>query len=95
MATTHQGPQASVRRAPDRRAATLCSRGEGYVRDQATHGGPRGCGNIIDSDELREDPWMHCIPEGADSMGVEGYLAFLAERRRLMAQRIKTYFRGL
>lgn len=55
------------------------------------NGGPRRYGNITDPDELRENLRMHCIPEGAEGMGVEDYLAFLAERRRLMAQKIKTY----
>jgi hypothetical protein len=38
---------------------------------------------------------MHCIPDGVEEMTVVDYPDFLAERRRLMAQKIKTYFEGL
>ena len=58
-------------------------------------GGPKRYGNITDIDELRENLRMHCIPEGVEQMSVEDYPAFLAERRRLMAQKIRKYFEGL
>jgi hypothetical protein len=52
-------------------------------------------GNITDLDELRENLRMNCIPDGMEKMSVEDYAAFLAERRKLMAQKIKVYFQGL
>jgi hypothetical protein len=44
---------------------------------------------------LRANLRLHCIPDGVERMTVEDYPAFLAERRKLMAQKIKAYFRGL
>jgi hypothetical protein len=38
---------------------------------------------------------MNCIPAGVEKMSVEDYPAFLAVRRTLMAQKIKSYFEGL
>ncbi len=58
-------------------------------------GGPKRYGNITDMDELRENFQMNCIPDGMDQMTVDDYPAFLAERRKLMAQKIRTYFEGL
>ena len=55
-------------------------------------GGPKRYGNITDIDTLRENLRMHCIPEGIEQMTVKDYPAFLAGRRRLMAQKIKAYF---
>jgi len=57
--------------------------------------GKKRYGNIIDLDELRTNLRMHCIPEGIDSMTAEHYPDFLATRRKLMAQKINTYFGGL
>jgi len=59
------------------------------------HGGPKCYGNIVDLDELRANLKLHCIPEGVEQMGVEDYPAFLAERRKLMAVKIKSYFESL
>ena len=64
------------------------------VIDQ-TNGGGRRYGNITDSDELRENLRMNCIPDGVEHMTVADYPAFLVARRKLMAQKIKTYFEGL
>lgn len=36
-----------------------------------------------------------CIPDGVEHISVDDYPAFLAERRKLMALRMKTYFGGL
>jgi hypothetical protein len=38
---------------------------------------------------------MNCIPEGMENMTVDNYQEFLIERRKLMAQKIRTYFEGL
>jgi hypothetical protein len=58
-------------------------------------GGPKYYGNITDPNELRENLRQNCIPDGMERMTVEGYPAFLEERRKLMAQKIKTYFGSL
>jgi hypothetical protein len=47
------------------------------------------------SDELRENLRAHCVPDGMERMTVEDYPSSLAERRRLMAQKIKAYFASL
>lgn len=64
------------------------------VIDQC-NGGQRVYGNITDIDELRENLTMNCIPDGIEYMTIDDYLEFLAIRRRLMAQKIKTYFESL
>lgn len=58
-------------------------------------GGLKRYGNITDLHELRENFAMNCIPDGVEKMAVEDYPAFLTERRKLMAQKIKTYFNSL
>jgi len=64
------------------------------LREQC-QGGPRRYGNITDPDVLRENLRMHCIPEGVEDMTVEDYPAFLSERRKLMARKIRSYFESL
>jgi len=66
----------------------------GQLLDQC-QGGQKRYGNIIDLDTLRKNLRMHCIPGGIEQMTVEDYPAFLAERRRLMAQKIRAYFEAL
>lgn len=58
-------------------------------------GGAKKYGNITDLDELRENLRMHCIPLGCEQMTVVAYPDFLAERRKLMARKIRTYFEEL
>lgn len=69
----------------------------GYFADlrEQCQGGPRRYGNITDPDVLRKNLRSHCIPEGVEEMTVEDYPDFLAERRKLMAQKIRSYFEGL
>jgi hypothetical protein len=62
---------------------------------QQCNGGPKRYGNITDMDTLCENYRMHCIPDGVENMSVNDYPDFLIERRRLMAQRIRTYFATL
>jgi hypothetical protein len=57
--------------------------------------GPKRYGNITDWDALCENLRMHCIPEGMEQMTVHEYPAFLTARRKLMAQKIRTYFESL
>ena len=59
------------------------------------NGGPKRYGNITELDKLRENFRMNAIPDGMESMSVEDYPTFLATRRKLMAQKIKTYFGAL
>ena len=59
------------------------------------NGGDMTHGNIVDLNELDENLTMNCIPQGVEEMSVDDYADFLAARRSLMAQKIKTYFEGL
>lgn len=63
--------------------------------EKQCNGGPKRYGNITDPDVLRNNLHAHCIPEGVDDMTVDDYPDFLAERRRLMAKKIRSYFEGL
>ena len=38
---------------------------------------------------------MNCIPMCMENLAVQDYPAFLAERRKLMAGKIRTYFESL
>lgn len=58
-------------------------------------GGRRRYGTITDPDELRRNCIMNCIPDGMENMTINDYLAFLAERRKLMARKIRAYFESL
>lgn len=59
------------------------------------NGGPKRFGNITDLDELRENLRTHCLPEGVEAMTVENYGAFLEQRRKLMAAKLRQYFATL
>ena len=52
-------------------------------------------GGITDADKLRDNLAAHCIPQGMETVSVEGYDAFLQERRNLMAAKIRDYYRAL
>lgn len=52
-------------------------------------------GNITDVDLLKENLKINCIPENISSMNVENYEDFLLERRKLMAMKIKEYYKSL
>ncbi len=58
-------------------------------------GGKRKLGGLDDREDLRKNLEQHCIPEGIFDGLAEDYDSFLVERRRLMAARIKKYFRKL
>jgi hypothetical protein len=49
----------------------------------------------VDSEELASNFAMHCIPDGMENRAAEDYDGFLEERRKLMAQKIKKYFKSL
>jgi hypothetical protein len=59
------------------------------------NGGPQLYGGITDLDALRENLRMNCVPVGVEEMTAENYTAFLAERRKLMARKIRGYFESL
>ena len=62
---------------------------------EQARGGPRRYGNITNLDGLRENLRLHCIPEGVENMTDEDFPDFLAERRKLMAQKMRAYFESL
>lgn len=64
------------------------------ILDQC-NGGKKRYGNLTDLAEVRENFRMNCVPDGMEKMAVDEYPSFLTERRKLMAQKIKTYFEGL
>ena len=59
------------------------------------HGGKKKYGGIIDPGELKANLAESCIPESILLGNVPDYDAFLEERRRLMAAKIKAYFQTL
>ncbi len=52
-------------------------------------------GNIVDEQTLQENLVMNCIPQDLASLLNDDYEGFLAQRRVLMAQRIRQYFERL
>lgn len=52
-------------------------------------------GDIGDLDSLMRNLSDNCIPEGIFEMGASNYEDFLVQRRRLMAKKIESYFKGL
>ena len=52
-------------------------------------------GTIVDSDVLRSNLAVNCIPENIAEMSAEDYPEFLKERRILMAKKIKEYYYSL
>ena len=52
-------------------------------------------GSITDAEQLCANLEAHCIPQGMDEIGVDGYDEFLQERRTLMATKIRDYYRAL
>lgn len=52
-------------------------------------------GDISDEETLASSLKANCIPEGVFHMTAKDYETFLAERRALMAQKIRRYFEGL
>lgn len=53
------------------------------------------CGSISDIDVLKANLTANCIPSEVCSMDHTNYEAFLAERRKRMAQKIKEYYNSL
>ena len=52
-------------------------------------------GGIVDRDILSENLKENCVPENFAEMDIKDYSAFLEERRKLMAQKIRKFYEGL
>lgn len=59
------------------------------------NGGKKKYGGINNVEQLKENLKEHSIPEGVFGDLAEDYRAFLEERRKLMAKKIKEYFKKL
>jgi hypothetical protein len=70
---------------------------EQYFRELAEQcaGGKKRYGGITDAAELRANLHMSCLPETLLDAQIPTYDDFLEERRKLMAQKIKTWFEAL
>ena len=70
---------------------------EQYFREVADqcNGGKKKYGRITSADALRANLRVHCLPESLLDGEIPAYEDFLEERRKLMAQRIKTWFEAL
>jgi hypothetical protein len=70
---------------------------EQYFKELAEQcaGGRKKYGGITEVDELRANLRMSCLPESLLDGEVPAYDDFLEERRKLMAQKIQIFFRGL
>jgi len=70
---------------------------EVYFKEIAeqVNGGPKRYGGITDPEVLRQNFEENCLPESLLNGQVPDYETFLAERRRLMALRIKRWFEVL
>ena len=64
------------------------------IADQV-NGGGKAYGGITDPEQLRENYAQNCLPSSMLDGKVPDYDDFLAERRRLMALRIKEWFEVL
>ncbi len=53
------------------------------------------CGSITNLEQLKENLATNCIPFSVINMTHENYNDFLAERRKMMAEKIKNYYYGL
>lgn len=58
-------------------------------------GAPLKLGGIDRLEELRTNLAAHCLPDAVQSMTVDDYPQFLAQRRALMAQKIRSYYTSL
>ncbi len=70
---------------------------EQYFNDLAEQcaGGSKKYGGITQRDELRANLRMSCLPESLLDGHIPAYDDFLEQRRKLMAQKIKTWFEAL
>ncbi len=59
------------------------------------NGGTKKYGGITTAEEMRANLTMSCLPESLLEGDIPPFDDFLEQRRKLMAQKIKTYFEGL
>ena len=59
------------------------------------NGGPKKYGGITEPEEMRANLRVSCLPECLLNGDIPEFDDFLEQRRKLMAQKIKTYFEGL
>jgi hypothetical protein len=59
------------------------------------NGGKKKYGGLTRTDDLCANLSMHCLPDSILNGHIPSYDDFLDERRRLMAQKIKTWFEAL
>ena len=64
------------------------------MREQCA-GGPISYGGITDMDDLKRNLIENAVPEALLHAPPPDYFDFLAERRRLIAAQLKTYYRTL
>jgi hypothetical protein len=64
------------------------------IADQC-NGGVKKYGGINEREEMLENLRMNCLPDVMLDGVICDYDRFLADRRKLMALRIKSYFEGL
>ena len=64
------------------------------LEEQCRNGIPR-YGGITDADQLQENLASHCLPQGMETATAETYDAFLQQRRKLMAAKIRDYYIAL
>lgn len=64
------------------------------LKEQCT-GGKMKYGAINSLDELLNNLKTHCIPESIFDANIDGYDTFLAERRKLMSEKIRLYYNSL
>jgi hypothetical protein len=70
---------------------------EVYFKELADqcNGGKKKYGGITNATEMRANFRMSCLPEALLDGEIPAYDDFLEQRRKLMAQKIKTFFEGL
>lgn len=70
---------------------------DAYFSDLSSQcdGGPKKYGGITEREELSANFRMNCLPESLLDGEIPTYDLFLEERRKLMAQKIKTWFEAL
>lgn len=67
----------------------------GYVVNEQCAGGAPKYGGITDIADLEKNLAENCVPIDTATMTVDNYPAFLAQRRQLIAQRLKEYYFSL
>ena len=63
--------------------------------EEQCRNGKIGYGGITDAGQLQENLTAHCLPEGMETQTAESYDAFLEQRRKLMAAKIRDYYEAL